>query len=349
MAGLGGGSPTSLVNAAVLAANAHNTQPWRFRVGDDHVDLLSDPARTIGAIDPLLREFDLSLGCALENMALAAPLNGFDSQLSMLPGPGDNTWVARMGLTRRQNGSSAGVTTYGAFDVDQLARAIPSRHTNRAAYDTSRQVSPTQLDALASVAASNEVELVWMPRAFADHTIAATKAIIADPEQADDDFRWYRENWRDIQQKQDGVTIETSGTTPLIRSAAKLVPVSRKTSHDGWLSTTRMQLPTASAFGALIVADPTDRRLRLAAGRAWQRTHLAATSAGLAAQPLCQVLERVERDQSLGRVSEFAAPLARLLPAGRHALMTFRVGYPTVTAPRSPRRPAHRVILNSAR
>ena len=37
--------------------------------------------------------------------------------------------------------------------------------------------------------------------------------------------------------------------------------------------------------------------------------------------------------------------MAALLPTGQHPLMTFRIGHPTATALRSPRRPADDVVL----
>jgi len=40
-----------------------------------------------------------------------------------------------------------------------------------------------------------------------------------------------------------------------------------------------------------------------------------------------------------------ATTIAAMLPAGRHPAMTFRIGYPTTDALRSPRRPASDVIL----
>jgi len=61
-----------LVRSAVLAANAHDTQPWLFALGTDRIDLFADLSRNIGAMDPLRREMYLSLGCALENLTLAA-------------------------------------------------------------------------------------------------------------------------------------------------------------------------------------------------------------------------------------------------------------------------------------
>ena len=44
-----GGHPLNLVDAAILAANAHNTQPWLFAVPDDRIELFADMSRTTGA------------------------------------------------------------------------------------------------------------------------------------------------------------------------------------------------------------------------------------------------------------------------------------------------------------
>ncbi|HBW34687.1 twin-arginine translocation signal domain-containing protein [Desulfosporosinus sp. BICA1-9] len=61
-----------LVNAAILAANAHNAQPWLFKLGNSTIDLKADTGRNLGPVDPYLREMYISLGCALENLIVAA-------------------------------------------------------------------------------------------------------------------------------------------------------------------------------------------------------------------------------------------------------------------------------------
>src|SRR5450759_1193013 len=128
-AGPSGQGPLGMVRAAVLAANAHNAQPWRFRVATDRIDLFADTSRTTGTMDPLGREMQISLGCALENLALAGPANGQAPTVTLLPDPADRTHIARMDLVPAQRSVSA------------LFEAIPRRHTNRAAYDTARPVA----------------------------------------------------------------------------------------------------------------------------------------------------------------------------------------------------------------
>lgn len=334
-----GDATLALVNAAILAANAHNTQPWLFRVSPDRIDLFADPTRTIGAMDPLLRERDLSLGCALENLVLAGPAHGLATTVALLPEASDPTHIARVNL---------GTTATAA---SPLYAAIANRHTDRNAYDTSRTVTLAQLDALGALADTPDVGLVWFARdaekaAFGELTLRATEAIIADPQQSTDDYAWYRSSWDEIQTKKDGITIDPSGQSALIRALSKIVPVTQQQNNDGWLSGMRtIQVPTAAAFGAIVVRNPTDRIQRLTAGRAWQRLHLSATNAGLAVQPLCQVPERIDREASAGLSADFTTAMTALLPSGTHAVMTFRIGHPTTTALRSPRRPASEVLL----
>ena len=77
--------PTGAVAAAILAANPHNTQPWTFVVAPDGIDVFSDPTRRLMQVDPLLREHHVGLGCALENLVLAAEARGHRPAVTLLP------------------------------------------------------------------------------------------------------------------------------------------------------------------------------------------------------------------------------------------------------------------------
>ena len=80
------GAPLALVAAGVLAANPHDTQPWLFAVSADAIEVFADLSRNLGAMDAYVREMHLGLGCAIENMALAAGPNGYAVDVAATPG-----------------------------------------------------------------------------------------------------------------------------------------------------------------------------------------------------------------------------------------------------------------------
>lgn len=57
---------------AILAPSSHNTQPWKFRVVDGQIEVFMDEERWLRVADDDQRELPLSIGCALENLLIAA-------------------------------------------------------------------------------------------------------------------------------------------------------------------------------------------------------------------------------------------------------------------------------------
>jgi hypothetical protein len=336
--------PLALVPAAILAANPHNTQPWLFQVQETSINLFADGKRNLGAIDPYLREMHIGLGCALENLLLAAQAKGYKSQLTLEPKGADSSHVARIDLSPAPPLGS------------ELYDAMPRRHTNRGPYDQTRPLSPDVFSSLESLREPTpEVALQWFHSAaerarLGALLVDATKAIIEDEAQAEVSFGWYRHRWEDIQRYRDGLTLDTFGMPAAIRVIAKMLPrPSRKTFDSGWLQTTRdVQVATAGAFGILTASDWRDRRLRVQAGRLWQRMHLWATANGIAMQPMSQLTERADREMSLGIPPKFGEALKELLERpDQDVLMLFRMGYPARAAYASPRRAVKDVLITT--
>ena len=338
-----------IIRAAILAANPHNSQPWLFRLMERRIELYADTNRKLGAIDPFLREMYVGLGCALENMLVAAEAAGLHFRLAVMPTPEDLTHVATIDFA----GDTEAAWPLHANEPE-YHQAIVKRHTNRGPYDRERPLAQQTLDNLAAAAADfSDIKVVWFSdpdarRRAGEAIVRATQAIIADREQSQDSAKWIRWSWREVQQQRDGITIDSLGLPSAVRSFAKLLPRPSIASIDKqWLDSTRdTHVATAAAFGLLAVRNRFSRAQRIETGRVWQRMHLLGTTLGLGMQPLNQLPERADREESRGMEREFGPVLQELTGDSEfQTIMMFRAGYPTVEALPSPRRPITDVLL----
>jgi hypothetical protein len=113
-----------LVAIAARAPSVHNSQPWRFRVGERAVELWCDPGRKLHT-DPIGREMLISCGAALFGLRLAVRSLGYQPVVERLPDPSQLRLLARVSV-----GSTAPMS---AFER-QLLAAVPHRHTHRGAF-----------------------------------------------------------------------------------------------------------------------------------------------------------------------------------------------------------------------
>jgi len=333
------------LHAAILAANPHDTQPWLFAAHGASIAVLADRARNLGSFDPFRREMHLGVGCAIENLMRSASVCGYSMNVivsggRLEPSPANtpvraaHLWLDAAPAIR-----------------DPLFEAIPSRHTNRGPYDE-RPVAEADLRKLDALVSDKEVRVVFLTDAkaradMASMIVEATGRIIADPQMSQDSARWFRTGKREVNEHRDGIGIDSSGVSKLVAAGAKLMPDQDAATADKyWLNMTRDVQTHAPVLGMILVRDRLEMGSAVAAGRAWQRLHLAATTMGLAAQPLNQPVEMVDRNQERGRDDRFASGLQSLARATAwEATFTFRLGYAKEPAQPSPRRPLHEVMV----
>ncbi len=106
-----------LVRYATLAANSHNTQPWRFSFVPGGIVIAPDFARGTPVVDPDDHHLWVSLGCALENLVLAAAAFGLRAEPAF------------------ERGALAVRLETMAPTHSLLFDAIPRRQCTRAVYD----------------------------------------------------------------------------------------------------------------------------------------------------------------------------------------------------------------------
>jgi nitroreductase len=135
--------------AAGAAPSIHNTQPWRWRVHPDGLELYAQRDRQLAATDPDGRMLTISCGTALHHARIALAAEGWQATVSRLPDPAEPDLLARITLGER---------TSAAPEAIRMYHAVGLRHTDRRPV-TREMVSSETLGALAKVADAEGVQL----------------------------------------------------------------------------------------------------------------------------------------------------------------------------------------------
>jgi hypothetical protein len=348
--------PLQLLRAAILAASPHNTQPWRFRVTASSIELYVEASRSVAGLDPYLREAYLGLGCALENLSLSAEAHGYKPAITINPGKlNDPATSAPLQMVARMDLSPSPPVT------DELYTAIPNRHTNRSVYDPERELPWSFVAELSRLTSASPFEpespvrlTVFLSQPDRDRiariSSAANFELYSDPAVEAGSEQWIRWNHADAAAGRDGLTIDTFGLSPMAATFAKLAPASllryaSSPSQRGSLYAS--QFRSARLVGMLSVRDRFDIPQTIQAGRLWQRINLLATARGIAARPCNEAIEMIDHEHAQNQPARRLAELTEVLrdPAAQPTFL-FLMGYATLTANPSPRRPIEAVVLS---
>jgi iron-sulfur cluster repair protein YtfE (RIC family)/nitroreductase len=312
-----------LIRYAVLAPSSHNSQPWRFRLADDSVELLADRSRALPVVDPDDRELVMSCGAALFTLRVAIRHHGLDDEIELLPDEGDPDLLARIRLGKPRPPTRA---------EKLLFWAISSRHTNRSAFKK-RPVPETLLTELAQAAESEGAHLRVLERDEERNQLADLIAEGDKRQFADASFRRELAAWIHAGRghTNDGMpahALDIPGRfTPFAPLLVRTFDVGKGTAaHD------RKIAERSPALAVLGTPDDTPRDW-LVGGQALARVLLRATQDDVSASFLNQPIE----------VADLRAAVSRLAGVGVPQL-ALRLGYgPTVKA--TPRRPLSDVVL----
>ncbi len=175
-----------LIRTAARAPSVHNTQPWRFKVSENAIELYADPRRKL-RIDPAGREMLISCGAALFGLRLAIRSLGYQPNVDLLPDPAKLRLLARVRLR-------AG-TPPTAFERRMLD-AIPHRHTHRGPFADEPLpeglLPALQHDALAEGATLTFIRPTVIYRQLADIVGPASHRQDLDPSARNEVRRWTR-------------------------------------------------------------------------------------------------------------------------------------------------------------
>ena len=81
-----------LVRYAILAPSGFNSQPWKFKITDNVIEVWADLDRSRREVDPKDRELYISVGCAIANLEIAARYFGMIFEKEYL---NPELWIAK--------------------------------------------------------------------------------------------------------------------------------------------------------------------------------------------------------------------------------------------------------------
>jgi len=315
------GDYRTLVHYATLAASSHNTQPWWFRLHDNAIEILPDTGRRCPAVDPDDHHLFASLGCAAENLLIAARAAGleghcfFDATTSGLRIEFEPVEPMRSEL----------------FD------AIPWRQCSRSDYDGS-SLTAEEFAQLEAAGPGDGVSITLVDdrdrmEEIANFVARGNSVQFDDAAWSKELKSWIRFSASEAIEAGDGLYGPVMGSPSVPRWLGQLVmrfvvSANKQNARD------RKQIAGSSAV-AVIHSVKNDKPHWIEAGRCYQRLALQATSLGLKTAFINQPVE----------VDGLRPEFARFLELGdRRPDLVVRIGRGRAM-PRSLRRPVDEVIV----
>ncbi|HEU5474942.1 MAG TPA: NAD(P)H nitroreductase [Actinophytocola sp.] len=307
---------------ATRAPSVHNTQPWRWLVGDASVHLMADWSRHLPATDPDGRDLLISCGAALHHLTVALASYGWAGAVQRLPNPADRAYLAAL---------EPGPYLPSEQDI-ALAAAIPKRRTDRRRF-SSWPVPTGHLNLLLRRASRAGALLVPVTEPPIRRHLVRALAEAAGRQANSPGYDAELAHWTGRRTRtQDGVLAASTPAGPRWHGDT---PMRQFTS--GTLNESTVEDDDAGAL--LVLATPDDDpRSRLRAGEAASIVLLTATDLMLASCPLSQALEVA---------GTRAAIQEHVLDGAAVPQLILRIGWAPTAAeplPESPRRPVHHVI-----
>ena len=239
--------------------------------------------------DPDRRELHLNVGCALENLLVAAEHFGFGHRVDYFPEAGDPSLAAVVQFAR--GGSPSAHRPPVLFDMLTVRQTSHRPHQDR-------PLDEAVLSGLQSCCVEEGIVLRLYAdrptrRAFSSMVVRGDLLQFADPA-----FRRELSEW--IGQ---GVFGTPWLISQLLRLLVRYVDIGRTQSRRD------SELVLSSPVMGVLASTHDDRTLQVKAGQVYERLSLAATALGIQTQPMSQPVEIPAADGRAGAVDFAAGPV----------------------------------------
>ena len=310
----------ALVWSASLAASGHNTQPWKFALLQGATEIHPDLTRHLSAVDPQSRELWISLGCALENLLVAARAAGYAAEVTY-PETED---VIRVHLTP------------DAPQITSQSAAILTRQNTRSVYD-GRPLQSAHLERLRAAPLEPGVSLQFSTgqaelETVLEYVNQGNLKQYADQAYLKELVRWLRFDKREALASLDGLYTRCSGNPVVPRWLGQRFVIGTEPQAQADADAKKLR----SSAGTVVIASASDDKASwVRVGQVYERLALEMTVLDVRSAFLNQPIEVVGVRGQLQSALGLGTALPQLL---------VRYGYADLM-PRSLRRPLEQVLL----
>ena len=311
-----------IASYASKAPSGHNTQPWKFHITDSTITVLPNLDVALPVVDRNNRELFISLGCAVENLCIAASYFGY------------TTHIIECSI-------EAIILEFTKNDLtieDSLFHQIEKRQTNRNIYNGNK-ISDGILQQLQSIPKENGIQFYFteintpFANTITQYIMKGNEIQMADIAFKNELLSWMRFNKKQVEATHNGLSYLVFGNPPLPRILARPI-VSLFLKPNAQNKSDRKKIDSSSHFVVCATQrDTIEEWINL--GRTLQRFLLKVTEIGISYAFLNQPCE----------VAALAFDLREKLPVNKeHPTLIMRIGY-AKQIPYSPRKKIETLLV----
>ena len=311
-----------IANYASKAPSGHNTQPWKFHITDGTITVLPNLEVALPVVDRNNRELFISLGCAVENLCIAASYFGYTTHIIECS-------IEAIILELTKNNLKI---------EDPLFHQIEKRQTNRNIYNGNK-ISEGILQQLESIPKENGIQFYFteintpFANTITQYIMKGNEIQMADIAFKNELLSWMRFNKKQVEATHNGLSYLVFGNPPLPRILARPI-VSLFLKPNAQNKSDRKKIDSSSHFVVCATQrDTIEEWINL--GRTLQRFLLRVTEIGISYAFLNQPCE----------VAVLAFDLREKLPVNKeHPTLIMRIGY-AKQIPYSPRKKIETLLV----
>lgn len=314
-----------IIHYATLAPSGHNTQPWKFSVKNNSILIYPDYSRRLPVVDPDDHALFISLGCALENLIIAANHMGYSVKVECFPENEEKDCIRV--IINKENVK---------LDTD-LFGAITSRQATRSKYD-GRPIPTEDLEKLKQASNQDQVSFILFTEEreiepIIEFVKEGNVLQFRNKSFVNELISWIRFNKKDALTSRDGLNSASMGL-PYIPTWLGRFILNNLATPNGEAKKCE-KLIRGSSGVALFIAESNNKQSWINVGRSFQRVALKATSLNIKHAHInmpCEEIEiRTKLQKHLGLKNE-------------QPLLLLRIGY-SYPMPKSYRRPVEEVMV----